>query len=265
MTILCSAHHILAALSKRHTRDLFLAEVTVGTGDYVRLDALAVQRSWTRPEFVGYEVKVSRNDFLSDTKWPRYRDYCHRLYFVCPAGIIRKDEVADDVGLVTYNPETRTLGTVKKALYRDIGFPPADLLYRILINRVPSDHHPFFSSAREQLEAWVADKEDRRYLGAVVRTRLVEERDAAVKRLNEAEPQLAAKTKALKELREELREAGVNLRYDSGLPYDLKERLAKGVSPAVLDRARETARAAQSLVEMLAPNVSKEASTDGQD
>jgi hypothetical protein len=31
--------------------------------------------------FVILEVKSCARDFLSDTKWPEYRDYCDRLYF----------------------------------------------------------------------------------------------------------------------------------------------------------------------------------------
>ena len=30
------------------------------------------------------EVKVSTADFLADTKWPEYRDYCDRLFFAVP-------------------------------------------------------------------------------------------------------------------------------------------------------------------------------------
>ena len=33
------------------------------------------------------EIKSSREDFRSDTKWPEYRDYCDRLFFAIPPGV----------------------------------------------------------------------------------------------------------------------------------------------------------------------------------
>src|SRR3712207_4564215 len=43
-----------------------------------RADILAL-----RPDgcFVVVEVKSGARDFLSDSKWPEYRDYCDRLFF----------------------------------------------------------------------------------------------------------------------------------------------------------------------------------------
>ena len=43
---------------------------------------------------------MSRSDFTGDHKWQQYLKYCHTFSFVCPYGLIQKDEVAQGVGLL---------------------------------------------------------------------------------------------------------------------------------------------------------------------
>ena len=33
------------------------------------------------------EIKSTRADFLADSKWPQYQDYCDRFFFACPVGL----------------------------------------------------------------------------------------------------------------------------------------------------------------------------------
>ena len=49
--------------------------------------------------FVILEVKSGARDFLSDGKWPEYREYCDRLYFAVDLDFPR-DLLPEDVGLV---------------------------------------------------------------------------------------------------------------------------------------------------------------------
>jgi hypothetical protein len=59
-----------------------LTEFTLASGR--RADVIAVRDSgsvWI------VEVKSSAADFLSDGKWPEYRDYCDRYYFAIPQGM----------------------------------------------------------------------------------------------------------------------------------------------------------------------------------
>lgn len=69
-TIFC-AEDIKHALARRHKEDMFFTEVKDGpTGyQYSRIDALAIKISWSKYQLTGYEVKVSRSDFLRDSKW----------------------------------------------------------------------------------------------------------------------------------------------------------------------------------------------------
>lgn len=64
------------ALRLKHANDFFLTEVKNGPsgwqGSNVRMDAMAIKKSWSQPNIIGYEIKVSRADFEQDHKWPKY-------------------------------------------------------------------------------------------------------------------------------------------------------------------------------------------------
>ncbi len=173
------ADMIKRALGKRHIDEVYLTEVKTGPtwyarpGELKRLDAVAIKKSWTNPRITGYEVKVSRSDWLKDEKWPGYRDYCHRLYIACPSGLIQPTELAEDVGLVWYYPETDKAAVRKAALFREVEVP-ASMFYHLLISHTTSDRHPFFSSAREYFEALRRDKDERRKLGHYVAGQIAE-------------------------------------------------------------------------------------------
>jgi len=186
---------ILRQLQKRHTggqvRDAFFTEVKNGSSWFsdhlLRLDAIAIKKSWKNPCITGYEVKVDRQDFLRDDKWPGYLKYCHRFSFACPVGLIKPDELPEDVGLIYYNPEKDCISTKRKAAFRVIEIP-WEMLYYLVISRLDSDRHPFFSSRREYLQAWVRDKAERRELAYMVSDKMrelvrdVERRESALKR-----------------------------------------------------------------------------------
>lgn len=198
------ADEITHALSKRHTNDLFLTEVkngpTMGSGtEMYRLDAVGVKKSWTSPCITGYEVKVDRQDFLNDDKWPAYREYCHRLFFACPKGLIEKDELPEDVGLIWFNPEKGTTYTRKKPLFRDVGIP-TDMIYYILLSRLESEKHPFFSEQREMAEAYVNDKANRIELSKKLHSKMVED----LRDLHQENAQLRRKQKSFDEKDETL-------------------------------------------------------------
>ncbi len=183
---------IKKALADKHRNkdDLFITEVKtgptlVGNRKLFILDALAIKKSWARPLFTGYEIKTSRSDFTSDDKWYNYLPYCHNFYFVCPSGLIKKEELPDKVGLMYYNPKKGTLWTAKKAFYRDIAID-ANMLYYILISRIDSDRHPFFSNEREYYEAWVKDKIESKELGWKVASKFTTELSSVIEEKNDA-------------------------------------------------------------------------------
>ena len=145
---------IKLALAEKHYRDFFLTEVKSGptqiaaVGSLKILDGLAIRKSWTNPCFTGYEVKISRSDFLRDAKFYTYEELCNCLYIVCPKGIIDRTEIPESVGLMYYDVDKKTISTKKKAIFRKIEYSPEMLLY-IIFSRLSSDRYPFFSDKQE--------------------------------------------------------------------------------------------------------------------
>jgi hypothetical protein len=66
------------------------------------MDVFATKPSWANPNPVVWEVKVTRQDFRGDTqtgKYRRYLPFCRRLYFACPSGLLKKEDIPEGMGL----------------------------------------------------------------------------------------------------------------------------------------------------------------------
>lgn len=90
-------------LANKHVGDVLITECKNGQSwgqDLRKLDAWVLHRSWSPLTTIGYEIKVSRQDFEQDQKWIEYVDYCHTFYFVCPAGLIRAIDLPKGIGLI---------------------------------------------------------------------------------------------------------------------------------------------------------------------
>jgi len=80
-----------------------LGSVFMSNGHIPRADVIAVRKSYTNPTFIIYEVKISRSDFLADVNKGKYRTYfqdCAQFYFATPSGLVKKEEVPEDTGLI---------------------------------------------------------------------------------------------------------------------------------------------------------------------
>lgn len=132
-----TAKDIILLLAKRHKNDVFVSECKTGSSQYsktVRFDAWVMKKSWLNPCTIGYEIKVSRSDFTSDTKWQKYLDYCNEFYFVCPDGLIRKEELPKGVGLLWVSRNAKTLYRKRFAETNNIQIPDSIFRY-ILMSR----------------------------------------------------------------------------------------------------------------------------------
>jgi len=232
---------ILRQIAKRHinTNDAFYLEVNNGptwfNNNLMRLDAVAFKKSWKNPCITGYEVKVSRQDFKNDTKWPAYRKYCHRFYFACPAGLIGIDEIPDSVGLIYYNPERDYIITKKTALLGDIDIP-WEMLYYLVVSRDEKQKHPFFSSKRDYFEALRVDKKERQKLGYWVSKEIGETINDLSKKLNTAEKELMCNQKQIKELeqvKQVLYKHGINTYWN--MATNLQKALEQNMPPILVD------------------------------
>lgn len=162
------AREILEALSLRHLGDVFVPECKIGPSCFVgcpRLDAWVMKKSWTNPLTIGYEIKVSRGDFLSDNKWQSYLPYCNEFYFACPSKMIDKSEVPDVAGLLYLTSTGTRLICKKKAPYRDVQIPEEVFRY-ILMARVYVTNVDIVNiSSCEYWKNWLREKEENRELG----------------------------------------------------------------------------------------------------
>jgi hypothetical protein len=112
-----SAVQVLSALAEKHKQDLFVGECKNGStwaDSHLRLDAWVLLRTWSPWTTIGYEIKVSRQDFENDQKWGGYLPVCHSFYFVCPAGLIKAVDLPSGVGLI-WMSQTGNLHTKVKA------------------------------------------------------------------------------------------------------------------------------------------------------
>lgn len=96
-------HDALAAdlMDGRHAAgEIAIERLAVRGG---QLDVAAMCLSYSNPLITGYEVKISRADFLSDIraeKWRNYLDCVERLYFAVPNYMVEPSEVPAECGLV---------------------------------------------------------------------------------------------------------------------------------------------------------------------
>lgn len=131
-----TAFDIKAALGQRY-RHLpcggFWPEITVTAPDGdLRLDGVGIEWAHSNLWVHGYEIKVSRADWLRDAKFERYRPYCDTLTVVCPKGLIDRREMPGDIGLMWYDPESDTLRCRRRPGYDAPGVDTGPLKDRLL-------------------------------------------------------------------------------------------------------------------------------------
>lgn len=168
-----SASDVAEAISNCHTKDVVVTECKDGptwSTDHCRVDVWTMKRSWSRPMISGYEIKITRQDFLNDTKWHNYLPLCNQFYFACPKNLLTADEMPAEAGLVYCVGST--IRQVKKAAWRDIQIPESLCRYLLMCRTriVPPNHYeePNKSSKLDYWRDWVNQKEERKELGYAV-------------------------------------------------------------------------------------------------
>lgn len=181
---------IKIALKELHSggSTYFLTECKTGSTYFppaqglLKFDGLAITKSYTQPNIIGYEIKVSRSDFKQDNKWHLYLQYCNEFYFVVPKGLVKKEELPDNVGLIYYNPDTQALRTAKKALYRQIEEPVGIYKY-IVFSKLEEDRLPFYEDKAEYAVDYLKDRTAKKYIGSTLGSQMAKDLEEAYKRL----------------------------------------------------------------------------------
>lgn len=184
-----NARDMIALLAGRHARDMFFAEVKDGptySGAPMRLDAVAIPKSWAPRRLIGYEVKVSRSDWLADRKWESYVDCCSEFWIAAAPGVVKDGEIPSGIGWAEPTKSGKALRTKVKAAFNARPLD-ADLLLYLLMHRTePSDGRRRWDSREARAAAWrewLAERKSYRLLGQSVGS-------ALVKRIKELEDKL---------------------------------------------------------------------------
>lgn len=207
-----NAQDIISLLATKHARDIFVPQCKDGPswgGGPSIMDAWAMKRSWANPLTIGYEVKISRRDFLADDKWHGYLDYCNEFYFVCPSGLIDPAEVRADVGIMWATG--KRVWRKRKAHRRDVEIP--ELFYRYILmcrTRIVSPYENEGIDGREFWQRWLADKKEKKILGYEVSRRIHEKYEADVMKVRRDQRELEARLKDFEAITKLLERAGIN-------------------------------------------------------
>lgn len=177
-----NSDRLIKLLEKRHADDVFVAECKSGPSQghkHLRLDGWALKKSWANPCAIGYEIKVSRSDFLRDNKWHAYLALCNQFYFVAPAGIIDPKEVPEKAGLLLSSTNGAILYQKKKAPYREVEIPESLFRY-VLYSRVRvTREYQDTVSKRAFWEEWLREKKlDQQFgwrVGEAIQARIKDE------------------------------------------------------------------------------------------
>lgn len=104
-------------------------------GGVSQADVVTVKPSYNKFNLDIYEVKVARSDFLQEIRKKKYEaslPHCNRFYFAVMAGVAKKEEIPEGLGLIVRGDNGWS--TVKGAKKRNIEFSQEMLLSMIFFN-----------------------------------------------------------------------------------------------------------------------------------
>lgn len=219
-----TAKQITEFLAYRHREDLFISQCKTGGTEkgVLILDGWAMKASWASPLITGYEIKVSRGDFLQDNKWRAYLPYVNEFYFITPKDLIKPDEIPEGVGLL-YFVGTRFL-TKKKAWYHETGSELENLLKYILMwrsNLVQSQNH----LSREERISWWQNELERKqsidHLGYSLSKNIQRRIREEITNVNSINNQLQYENNSLSDIKKFLEK--VKIDYKSMYSWEIKK------------------------------------------
>jgi len=251
VVLMMTAHEVKRALAKKHSNDMFFVEVKDGptqiVQNHAKIDAIAMPLSWTRFSIIGYEIKVSRSDFLRDEKWVSYLPMCNCLYFIAPKGIIDPCEVADCCGVMTMH-ESGHIRTVRKAPRREIDMPVDMLLYLMFTyigaysgfdRNLPRQERLLPPMNTDAYRDYIADRAELRSLGHKLSKKMNQEIWETTQKLQSLQEYEGQSEKKGKELQAIYAALGIDDCWRKQLTYALNEitRLKAGTLPGGIQDA----------------------------
>jgi hypothetical protein len=253
-----TSDQVIALLRVKHGEDVFVTECkdgpTQGVGQYSRMDAWSMPRSWTRPAITAYEVKVTRSDFVRDDKWRSYLWCCNEFYFATAPGVIEASELPPEAGLLEMSKTGGRLFLRKKSTYREFTtieqYRSLENVFRyVLMARciIREEWTPNRATAQFWEEQLALSVDKRRYghrlgrrIGEMIRVRVDE--------VDQKNRQLERQIDQYKDIKALLVKMGLNPDYCQGWTFQRRwDELKAGVSK---DFIRDLERAAKQLGEL---------------
>ncbi len=225
-----TSHDIQKLLKAKHSKDIYVPECKNGQSyveGLLRLDGLAIARSYANPMVTGYEIKVSRYDFMGDEKYHHYLKYCNCFYFVCPPDLIQPNELPDNIGLLWSSKNCKKLYKKKKAVYIDQDIP-ADIYKYILITRAVIKQETNYyvqESKAEYWDRWLEKKEIDRDFGHHVRGSIRRAFIEKMEIVEEENKRLRKENEEYAHVKEILTDSGINTDRTWNLDRDVEARL----------------------------------------
>lgn len=172
-----TASDVLKLLVHKHRDDVCVPEAPAARG---RIDLWTMKRSWSSPDIRAYEIKVSRADFLGDSKWQGYLSSCHSFWFVTPQGVIEKGEIPEQAGHICVSSTGTKLYTKKKAPVHTQLDPKvlSKLMMGVLFSRsriIGSYFGGQPPTNEERIREWLETRDEKRHLGAIYSRSLQEQ------------------------------------------------------------------------------------------
>ncbi len=91
-----------------------------------------------------------------------------------PEGLVRKDEVPADVGLIYYYPKTGKLLKKKRAVYRKVEEPVGVYKY-IIYSRLDQERIPFYEDRGEYAKDYLLDRAEKRKAGRALGSKMAKD------------------------------------------------------------------------------------------
>lgn len=241
---------VLKILAVKHSKDVFVPECKTGASQAMahrRLDAWVMPRSWAHPAITGYEIKVSRRDFMQDLKLTDYLQYCNYLYIVAPKDVLDPRELPEGVGYMQVTAN-RALTKVKAA-YRDVKIPESIFRYvlmcRTRVCREYGDTEAHSGANRRFWSEWLKEKKVDADLGWRVSKALHTTIEDEIRKLQRKNAQLEHENDELKPLKEVIEKLGLS-RWNAAEEFERKWNSGSGAHSEAIDNlaneAMETLR-----------------------
>jgi hypothetical protein len=244
-----NASEVVDLLRVRHSDCVFVEQCDAGG---LWMDVWAMHKGWSNQVVYGYEVKVSRNDFLRDQKWHQYLDYCNEFYFACPSGLIDPSELPREAGLVWTSKNRTRLYTKKKAPRRTNPIPES-VFRAILCNRATIHRHQPYDHEREeprtQAQMWLDEQREDTAIGRKVARRIRQEVERRVGEVMEASDEVRQENQVLANAKEYLSTIGIDVDNEStwGIEHSIRKALDADTVDQIRKKASELLKLARSL------------------